>query len=291
MTPAQKEISLLITEDLAFLIPLLRQFPKCYWIWNHRAWLLQRASEYLPIAVAKKLWQGEMALVGKMLSYDSRNFHGWGYRRKVVAALEQLTLQELQEKEAAIEETTEGDALAPKASMAEEEYAYTTKMIRTNLSNFSAWHNRTKLIPKLLDERRADGTARRKLLDEEIDLITQALYTDPNDQSLWFYHQYLVAVILPGVPERNAIVQDLKNHDRIEYLELQIDMLRDLLDGSEDCKWIYQALLTCSSAYIGIEAGNKKVSTMEMRSWLEELEKLDPLRKGRWEDWKQSLNL
>ena len=96
-----------------------------------------------------------------MLSFDSRNFHGWGYRRTVVSALESNALH------------TED----PSTSMTETEFEYTTKMINSNLSNFSAWHNRSKLIPRLLDERGADHQARRKFLDggerlpEKISLI------------------------------------------------------------------------------------------------------------------------
>jgi geranylgeranyl transferase type-2 subunit alpha len=92
------------------------------------------------------LWQEELALVGMMLVKDSRNFHGWRYRRIVVDHLESPALSG--------------------TSMAEAEFAYTTKMINASLSNFSAWHSRSKLIPRLLDERNADATARRQFLDE-----------------------------------------------------------------------------------------------------------------------------
>lgn len=139
-----------IVDDLAFLLPLLRRFPKCYWIWNYRLWLLNEASLLLPSGVAYQLWQKELALVGKMLSLDSRNFHGWGYRRKVVGELENLS----------------GKADLPGVSMTESEFNYTTKMIESNLSNFSAWHRRSKLIPKLLSERNANQAERRVFLDK-----------------------------------------------------------------------------------------------------------------------------
>lgn len=51
-------------------------------------------------------------------------------------------------------------------SMAREEFNYTTKMIEANLSNFSAWHNRTKLIQKILDEESANDEERRRMLDD-----------------------------------------------------------------------------------------------------------------------------
>ena len=140
----------LISDDLAFLLPLLRKFPKCYWIWNYRLWLLEESTHLLPTAEARKFWQQELTLAGKMLSLDSRNFHGWGYRRTVVQALE----------------STELSTQEPINSMAEQEFEYTTQMINSNLSNFSAWHTRSKLIPRLLNERGADNEARRRFLDE-----------------------------------------------------------------------------------------------------------------------------
>lgn len=84
--------------------------------------------------------------MSKMLIKDRRNFHAWGYRRTVVATLES--------------EVLDGK------SMVESEFAYTTKMINGDLSNFSAWHNRTNLIPRLLDERSADDEARQKFLED-----------------------------------------------------------------------------------------------------------------------------
>lgn len=142
-------IAELISDDLNFLLPLLRQFPKCYWIWKYRQWLLDEATRLLPVSDARGYWQRELGLVGKMLSLDSRNFHGWGYRRKVVTALENAQLCQ------------NGEGI----SMTEEDFQYTTKKIESNLSNFSAWHTRSKLIPRLLDERKADEGARKDFLD------------------------------------------------------------------------------------------------------------------------------
>ena len=140
----------IISDELSFLLPLLRKYPKCYWIWNYRLWLLEQSTHCLPVSAGRHLWQQELALASKMLSLDSRNFHGWGYRRTVVKALESPELQ------------TDGSA----STLTEQEFDYTTKMINTNLSNFSAWHTRSKLIPKLLIEKQADKAARRKFLDE-----------------------------------------------------------------------------------------------------------------------------
>ncbi|THY49842.1 protein prenylyltransferase [Aureobasidium pullulans] len=291
LTPAQHEITLLIREDLAFLLPLLKQFPKCYWVWNHRAWLLQQASQYLPVTSAKRLWLEEMALVSKMLSYDSRNFHGWTYRREVVKSIELLSAQEQLSALELDHKTEEKKEKKPDQSMTESEFAYTTKMINTNLSNFSAWHNRLQLIPKLLKERNADPAARRKFLDDEFELIITALYTDPVDQSLWFYYNYLMTNLSPKTSPELRIVADLTNKHRIDYLDTQFDLLKDMLEDNKDCKWIYLALVTYTPEYLEIDAGNKKITTLELSDWLDQLDQLDPLRKGRWLDLRKSLNL
>ena len=138
-----------IHSDLDFLLPLLRQYPKCYWIWGYRSWLLNESTRLLPVPASRRLWQQDLGLAGKMLSLDNRNFHGWGYRRELIKALESDGLR------------LEGNA----GSMTEAEFNYTTKMIESNLSNFSAWHNRSKLIPRLLDEQQAENEARLKMLD------------------------------------------------------------------------------------------------------------------------------
>ena len=150
-----KTIIELVSNDLDFLFPLLRKFPKCYWIWNYRLWLLKESSKLLPPLDARQFWQQELGLASKMLSMDNRNFLGWGYRRTVVAALEDDSLH----------------ADGATHDMTEEEFKYTTRMIESNLSNFSAWHNRSKLIPRLLEERNADDLARRSFLDKGILLI------------------------------------------------------------------------------------------------------------------------
>ncbi|SMR50624.1 unnamed protein product [Zymoseptoria tritici ST99CH_1E4] len=269
LTTAQREIALLVKEDLQFLVPLLKQYPKCYWIWNHRSWLLATATKHVPPHGTLPLWQAELGLVSKMLSLDSRNFHGWGYRRDVVKNLEDLSGK----------------------SMVEPEYEYTTKMIQSNLSNFSAWHNRGQLIPRLLNERQADSAQRKELFDAEFELVTRALYTDPYDQSLWFYHQYLMSALDSKNPHAPEILSPCTNSDRLHYLEQEIDSIREMLDGAEDCKYIYQALLEYAPRYFVVEAGNKAITPAEMTDWLDELKKIDPLRAGRWEDLGRALKL
>ncbi|KAJ5224057.1 hypothetical protein N7468_008599 [Penicillium chermesinum] len=259
----------LIQQDLMFLIPLLRSFPKCYWIWNYRLWLLAEAQRLLPLPDARKLWQEELGLVSKMLSLDSRNFHGWGYRRRVVETLRQLGSPE------------------EAASMTKQEFEYARKKIDADLSNFSAWHYRTKLIQRLLDEKSATDDERRKMLDDELELIHQALF-DPDDQSIWFYHQNLMCVFDPSVAHR-TMAPHLSTPERLQYLQQEIELIEEMLDGAEKCKYIYQSLIECTLLVSKITGNLSAEDHERIVSWLSELKQCDPLRQQRWLDFERAL--
>ncbi|PHH61575.1 hypothetical protein CDD81_8156 [Ophiocordyceps australis] len=208
-----------IRSELAFTIPLLLKHPKCYWIWNYRLWILDQAIKRLAVHQARSVWQDELALVSKLLHKDRRNFHAWGYRRHVVSHLESPALQ--------------GD------SMAESEFDYTTAMISEDLSNFSAWHNRSQLIPRLLHLRAADAASRKDFLYTELDLVHEALNVGPEDQSLWYYHRYLVS----NISAKGDIAPDLSLSERKACLEHDMFNTRDLCLDYDDINFIYEALI------------------------------------------------
>jgi geranylgeranyl transferase type-2 subunit alpha len=253
-----------LQSEISFTMPLLMEFPKCYWIWNFRQWLLSQAILRLPLPVARTFWETELGLVSKMLNKDQRNYHAWGYRRFVVAQLES---PELDGK-----------------SMAEDEFAYTTTKIRNNLSNFSAWHNRSLLIPKVLEQRDSDDKARAAFLAQELDLVREGLNVGPEDQSLWYYHQFLVSQIV-GDGNGQSITPALSVDEKVTYLKREIDEITDLSEDYGDIKWIYEALLEYDLALNRLE--DKSDGAGNLQTWLTKLRALDPMRMGRWKDVEQ----
>lgn len=162
----QEQIEDVIRSDLGFTVPLLVEYPKCYWIWKYRLWILDQATNKLSIDAARAIWDAELGLVSKMLIKDRRNFHAWGYRRHVVSQLE--------------------SAVLAGRSAVESEFEYTTKAIHEDLSNFSAWHNRSHLIPRLLLGRGSESASREKFLDAgEIPPICFALSSFGGDGLLF----------------------------------------------------------------------------------------------------------
>lgn len=82
------------------------------------------------------------------------------------------------------------------------ELAYTRDRIDHNFSNYSAWHHRSRLLPAACaaaegEEGAAPGASQHsalplRMLQGEYELVKQAFFTEPLDQSAWFYHRWLL---------------------------------------------------------------------------------------------------
>ncbi|CAN6673189.1 geranylgeranyl transferase type-2 subunit alpha [Trichomonascus vanleenenianus] len=218
-----------LNKELEFTFERMKAFPKTYWIWNHRRWCLDTGSS--------PNWDIELGLVSKMLEFDPRNFHGWHYRRYVIANIE----------------------AAKGKSYTQEELEYTKKKINANFSNFSAWHNRTKLIPRYLKE---TGDDPKKFLKEELEYVRNAFYTDPDDQSSWIYHRWLVL---------SGEIAQLSEEEKTEMLKREIESISELYEVEPDNKWCLFFLALYQRELGATDGVNEK---------LEKLKSIDPLRKS-----------
>lgn len=68
-------------------------------------------------------------------------------------------------------------------------------IIRKNFSNYSAWHYRGKLMPKLY--KGETYTIPLTQIVADLGLLKHAFFTDPNDQSPWNYHEWLISLVTP----------------------------------------------------------------------------------------------
>ncbi|KAJ3319073.1 hypothetical protein HDV06_006692 [Boothiomyces sp. JEL0866] len=146
-----EEIQGMLKQDISLVDSLLLRAPKSYWVWNHRRWVLDN----MPV----KQYDKELKIINYMLDLDSRNFHGWDYRRYVIGM---------------------------NVSTPEKEFEYTNTKIKQNFSNYSAWHYRSKIMPLVFQ-----GDALKKQIKEDIELVRDAVFTEPKDQSAWLYQRFL----------------------------------------------------------------------------------------------------
>ncbi|KAH8288712.1 hypothetical protein KR054_008348 [Drosophila jambulina] len=131
--------------------------PKSYNAWHHRCWTLEQN----PLAD----WQRELHLCNKYLKFDERNFHTWDYRRYVTAKAGVPAAQELD---------------------------FCTEKIKVNFSNYSSWHHRSLLLPELYPNAQRDRPMSEEKLQQELEMVLTAAFTDPNDSSAWFYQRWLL---------------------------------------------------------------------------------------------------
>jgi geranylgeranyl transferase type-2 subunit alpha len=117
------------------------------------------------------------------------------------------------------------------------------------------------------------------------------MYTDsyPYQQSAWFYYQFLMTTLTDYVGHA-TITPHFTQQYRVEYVTRQLAILKDMLDGAEDCKWIYDALIEYTMALSKMrERAPEQDESQDCKTWLGELRKLDPDRSGRWDDLEKFL--
>ena len=230
-------------DELRFTMIQLKRFPKVYWIWNHRVWILKN----IPMNQLK-MWQGELVIVNALLEMDARNFHGWHYRRIVVSNIEKLT----------------------KSSLNKSEFEYVTSKINKNISNYSAWHQRVQLITDMLSNDQI--VDKNEFMNKEIDYITNAIFTDAEDQSVWFYIMWMI---------KFPIVRELLGKDG--YLKF----LKELRENAEiintdELEFSGKDNIWCLKIILEIDliqnSFNNLIDKSACKKCLEKLMKLDPLR-------------
>lgn len=240
-----------LAQELTFIQARLREYPKVYWIWNHRRWCLENQKS--------PNWKLELGLVDKMLSMDARNYHGWHYRRYVVSKLE----------------------AAENKLYVDSEMQYTSGKINANFSNFSAWHNRSRLIPLHLAGK--SHSERMAFLKEEISYITQAAYTDPDDQSAWIYLRWLVST--------TAICPDMTVSERVAMIQEQIDSIEALYELEPNSKWCCDTLAFLTKYLYHVQDKNMDDSAQQkLRDLVSKLKLVDPMRSSRYNHLLTSLN-
>ena len=208
--------------------------------WHHRLWILQRFQVD---------YDNEIQLCKLLLMEDQRNFHCWCYRRSVVAI---------------------------GGLSAAEEFAYSTEKIDENFSNYSAFHHRSVFIRRMESDYSGHACSssnvseeRRQLVEDEFSLVENAIYTEPDDQSAWWYHQFLLSWTLQQCQATSSssssssslsVGGDVGSDDDCwqwygSILQKQVVVIRELLAVEPDSKWALSALTMLLTSLLALVAG------------------------------------
>ncbi|KAI6036847.1 rab-protein geranylgeranyltransferase [Pisolithus microcarpus] len=215
---------------------LLEKNPEFYTIWNYPMALKEHPKVYWlwnhrrwclqNIPDGPIVDKHKLAVVEKMLNADPRNFMAWNYRRYKLA--------------------------------------YTTRKISSSFSNFSAWHQRSKVYTSLWRSGQLDPVKSR---DEELELIHNAIYTDPEDQSAWIYHRWLMG-----------------SGDDESQLLRELAVIEELLSEQPDSKWCMDSLVYYNKLLLKKHRPHSTELREKCLALLQQLEDIDPPRRYRYRE-------
>uniref|UniRef100_A0A0N5AB09 Geranylgeranyl transferase type-2 subunit alpha n=1 Tax=Syphacia muris TaxID=451379 RepID=A0A0N5AB09_9BILA len=152
-----------LSYELTLTEKCLQKNSKSYGAWFHRGWAIKQLGEE---ELTKDLETTE-----RFLGIDGRNFHCWDYRR-FLATLSKADLKK--------------------------ELEFSTRLINENFSNYSSWHYRLVILLKLFANEGRIGFKHFffDILSLEINMVSNAFFMDPEDQSAWMYTESLLKLHL-----------------------------------------------------------------------------------------------
>ncbi|DBA77983.1 TPA: Rab geranylgeranyltransferase, variant 2 [Trebouxia sp. C0004] len=263
----------------------LTRNPKSYSSWHHRKWIIQ--THLVPL-------DAELRLVKQFMQADSRNFHCWSYWRLLVKLM---------------------------GLSAEDQESYILGRIEDNFSNYSAWHERTRVLQALNTERptlslaellAADSPAQSSsaagneptdavesqplpghVLQQEYELVKNAFYTEPHDQSSWLYLRWLIGNSLAGWEKAKGSPQEASATQAMQAtFSDQASMCQEILDMEEQAsglddrsgqKWPLLTLARLREVQHQL-ASPSDGNCSEAQQIYHKLVEIDPFRKGYYID-------
>ena len=157
------------------------------------------------------------------------------------------------------------------SKLLQSEWDFSTQKIQDNFSNFSAFHYRSVLLPWKLQSS-GDDQAQSQIMEEELQLVENAFCTEPDDQTSWWYHAFLLDMIDNKSNDKSFSVERAR-------LEEQAALLRDLQEDSPG-KWVLLGLQRLLQS-IGPDTVEEQMQV------LEQLSEMDPDRSGRYQSLQQ----
>ncbi|TSL61140.1 Syntaxin-binding protein 3 [Bagarius yarrelli] len=175
-------------EALQLTQQLLASNPDFATLWNYRREILLHLETVKEEEELQKLYEAELLFIESCLKVNPKSYGSWHHRGWVSSRLPKPDWK----RELSLFHCWDYRRFVVKESgvSAEQELQYTEHLISSNFSNYSSWHYRSTLLPLLFAPQ--PDPPKRLLLCLEYELVQNAVFTDPNDQSAWFYYRWLL---------------------------------------------------------------------------------------------------
>ena len=161
------------------------------------------------------LEEREWKLCESLLKLDQRNFHCWNHWLLICKKVNQPI---------------------------ETQLAFTWDRIQENSSNYSAWHFRGELIKQLIEKKYAQDEKKCVSLltagkiiewfsnEIELEVNLNALYTECDDQSSWYYMRSLLTIARELEKEHIISTEEVN-----EMIQSRIENIMELIELEPDC--------------------------------------------------------
>lgn len=119
----------------------------------------------------------------------------------------------------------------------DEELSYSAEKVKENFSNYSAFHHRSLYIKR-------SGKSVMDVLPEELSIVENAIFTEPDDQSAWWYHQFLLTWVSTEIRSQQQAGDAAEMPAWfVGVLLQQLELIRGLQELEERCTWVMNCLL------------------------------------------------
>ncbi|EUD69502.1 hypothetical protein C922_00365 [Plasmodium inui San Antonio 1] len=183
-----EQLKILMKNENTMVEEILSKFNKCSELWFHKLWIIKFCLKNDLMDFSDLMNELEFCKVA--FYKDDRNYHCWNYRSYIIACVHICVKRgnngkchsgEAQNGKGSTDVHDPAPAeLGNQFDVHESNYELSKTLIERNFSNFSAWLLKYTIRESLI------------CTENELDLIKNAIFTDPFDQSLWEFYRWFL---------------------------------------------------------------------------------------------------
>jgi geranylgeranyl transferase type-2 subunit alpha len=123
------------------------------------------------------------------------------------------------------------------------EFDFSTRKISENFSNYSAFHHRSVFLRATISGSSDSEESLLERLREEYSIVESAVFTEPDDQSAWWYYRFLVQLFVSTCISQGTSAGPRDSSWLLEELCVQKEAMASLHEMEPHSKWPLIAML------------------------------------------------